>query len=100
MTATIDVTGPRTIYSYHVERDGQQHIIGLSNRKVFAVAAGGIPDGIKVDCAGRVYSGTGAGITVWDKTGSLLGIINAGKDCAQLVLVPRGKETELVMLCG
>lgn len=95
----MDSDGPRTIYKFHVNRDEQQNIIGLSNRRVFAVAAEGIPDGIKVDCDGRVYAGTAGGVAVWDKNGQPLGIIGAGKACGQLVLVPRGQNTEIVMFC-
>lgn len=37
----------------------------LCNRRVFAAADCGIPDGIKVDEAGNVYTGTGEGVAVY-----------------------------------
>jgi gluconolactonase len=39
------------------------------------MAAKGIPDGIKCDMEGNVYSGCGDGINVWSPGGILLGII-------------------------
>ena len=39
------------------------------------MAANGIPDGIKCDSEGNVYSGCGDGINVWCSGGVLLGII-------------------------
>jgi len=35
----------------------------------------GIPDGIKCDLVGRVYSGCGDGLNVWNASGSLIGKI-------------------------
>ncbi|KAK9320933.1 hypothetical protein V1517DRAFT_354141 [Lipomyces orientalis] len=52
----------------------------LTNRRVFAFADCGAPDGIKVDVAGNVYSGCGDGVHVWNPCGTLIGKI----------LVPRG----------
>lgn len=37
----------------------------LCNRRVFAAADCGIPDGIKVDEAGNVYTGTGEGVAIY-----------------------------------
>ena len=45
----------------------------LTNRRVFAMADVGIPDGIKCDMDGNVYSGCGDGINVWSPGGVLLG---------------------------
>lgn len=39
------------------------------------MAANGIPDGIKCDMEGNVYSGCGDGINVWSSGGVLLGIV-------------------------
>jgi len=47
----------------------------LANRRLFAFVADGIPDGIKTDTAGNVYSGTGDGLSVWGSGGVLLGKI-------------------------
>lgn len=45
------------------------------NRRLFAMANTGIPDGIKCDLDGNVYSGCGDGINVWSPGGVLLGLI-------------------------
>lgn len=52
----------------------------LTNRRVFAMADQGIPDGIKCDLNGNVYSGCGDGINIWSPGGVLLGriLINGG----------------------
>lgn len=55
-----------------VERHGQPF---LTNRRLFALADTGIPDGIKCDTTGNVYSGCGDGINVWSEGGVLLGKI-------------------------
>lgn len=47
----------------------------LTNRRLFAFADRGIPDGIKVDMQGNVYSGCGDGLNVWSPGGVLLGRI-------------------------
>lgn len=39
------------------------------------MADNGIPDGIKCDTKGNVYSGCGNGLHVWSPGGTLLGII-------------------------
>ena len=47
----------------------------LTNRRLFAMADTGIPDGIKCDVQGNVYSGCGDGINIWSPGGVLLGKI-------------------------
>ncbi|GAA5918877.1 hypothetical protein JCM6882_009347 [Rhodosporidiobolus microsporus] len=80
---------PGTIYVYDVvrarpgERDPRTGRVvdltavqpRLENRRVFAYVDCGIPDGIKCDKEGNVYSGTGEGVSVWNPTGTLLGKI-------------------------
>ncbi|GAA6023406.1 hypothetical protein JCM10207_002536 [Rhodosporidiobolus poonsookiae] len=79
---------PGTIYVYDVvrarpgEKDAQGREVDLTavqprlaNRRVFAYVDSGIPDGIKTDKEGNVYSGTGEGVSVWNPTGTLLGKI-------------------------
>jgi gluconolactonase len=68
-----DLTRPATIYAYDVvHRSGEPF---LENRRVFAYACDGIPDGIKCDVHGNVYSGCGDGVEVWNAGGTLLGKI-------------------------
>jgi gluconolactonase len=45
------------------------------NRRVFAFADEGWPDGIKCDVYGNVYSGCGDGVEVWNSGGTLIGKI-------------------------
>lgn len=47
----------------------------LVNRRLFALADGLIPDGIKCDSLGNVYSGCADGIAIWSPGGVLLGKI-------------------------
>lgn len=63
-------TASKTIYAYDVTTDG-----ALVNKRTFAMPGTGIPDGIKTDKAGNVYSGCGDGVNVWSKEGVLLGKI-------------------------
>ncbi|OKL58147.1 hypothetical protein UA08_06447 [Talaromyces atroroseus] len=50
----------------------------LANRRLFAMTESGIPDGIKCDMEGNVYSGCGDGVHVWSPGGVLLGKIMVG----------------------
>lgn len=64
---------PATIYAYDInERAGVPFLV---NRRVFAYAAVGFPDGIKCDLQGNVYSGCGDGVEVWNPAGTLIGRI-------------------------
>lgn len=49
----------------------------LRNGRLFAVVSPGIPDGIKVDSAGRVYSSSSSGVQVFNPFGALIGEIVA-----------------------
>lgn len=49
----------------------------LRGDRLFAVVTPGIPDGLKVDAAGRVYSSSLTGVQVFDADGKLLGEILA-----------------------
>jgi gluconolactonase len=44
----------------------------LANRRLFAMADVGIPDGIKCDTEGNVFSGCGDGLNIWSPGGVLL----------------------------
>jgi gluconolactonase len=47
----------------------------LSGERLFAVVSPGFPDGLKVDCEGRVYASSFSGVQVFDPDGDLLGEI-------------------------
>ncbi|KAH7306510.1 hypothetical protein KP509_22G016200 [Ceratopteris richardii] len=74
---TVDLSKPHDINVFDVEGTT------LSNRRVFASVAVldgslpsiGVPDGIKVDTQGRVYTANQDGIQVFSPKGKLLGLI-------------------------
>ncbi|UDD57963.1 hypothetical protein AFCA_005435 [Aspergillus flavus] len=63
----------------------------LTNRRLFAMADKGIPDGIKCDLEGNVYSGCGDGINVWSPGGVLLGRILIDGGVANFCFGRRGE---------
>jgi gluconolactonase len=69
----------------------------LCNRRVFAMADNGFPDGIKCDTAGNVYSGCGDGLHVWSPGGVLIGKILIPGGVANFCF---GKKGEILMLNG
>jgi gluconolactonase len=76
-----DNAGPSHIYAFDIvngseeaPRLGVDAKPSLTNRRLFAFAPGRVPDGIKCDMSGNVYSGCGDGIEVWDKHGEPLGV--------------------------
>jgi gluconolactonase len=98
LLSSYDPLMPRSIYRFDVDRDESGKILTLSNRELFASSHSGIPDGIKIDCEGRVYTGVAGGVDVYTLDGQLLGKISVDYGVANFVLVPRGEQTELVML--
>jgi gluconolactonase len=50
---------------------GEGNVLGKG--EVFAVVTPGVPDGIRVDASGRLYSAAGDGIQVFDTKGKLIG---------------------------
>ncbi|CAG8365624.1 unnamed protein product [Penicillium salamii] len=70
---TVDGQRVASIYAFDVCKIHGEPF--LTNRRLFAMADHGIPDGIKCDLKGNVYSGCGDGINVWSPGGELLGRI-------------------------
>ncbi len=74
------IEGPNTYYAdlpHHIRAfdvAGGSHLV---NERLFTVVTPLIPDGLKVDSAGRVYSSSGTGVQVFDTTGKILGEILA-----------------------
>ncbi|KAF2849685.1 calcium-dependent phosphotriesterase [Plenodomus tracheiphilus IPT5] len=68
-----DFSRPSTIYAYTVLHSHGE--VFLSQKRVFAMADVGVPDGIKCDGWGNVYAGCGDGVNVWSPGGVLLGKI-------------------------
>jgi gluconolactonase len=56
----------------------------LSNGKLFAVIYQGVPDGIRCDADGRVYSSAGDGVQVFNPDGKLIGKILVPESPANL----------------
>lgn len=82
------ISGPANIYAFDISKDGKS----LVNRRLFAVANSGIPDGIHCDTDGNVYAscGNGDGVHVWNDQGVLLGkfLVEGGSN--NLEFVPGG----------
>lgn len=105
-----DLQRPATIYVFDVlypeakgkgkSMDGKEAGTQpfLRNRRTFAYATQGVPDGIKCDTKGNVYSGTGAGVEIWNVYGSLIGkiVVPGGQGVANFGF---GREGE-VFICG
>ena len=83
---------PATIYAFDICSISGG--VFLTNRRVFAYAAVGFPDGIKCDVFGNVYSGCGDGIEVWNPAGSLIGRILVDGGVANFCF---GKDGELFL---
>ncbi|KAF9463880.1 calcium-dependent phosphotriesterase [Collybia nuda] len=80
-------TEPATIYAFDV--DARTHV--FKNRRVFAYADTGIPDGLEVDLEGNVYAGCGDGVQVWNDVGTLLGKFFVGSTSANMVFAKDGR---------
>lgn len=63
----------------------------LINRRLFAMADTGVPDGIKCDTHGNVYSGCGDGVNIWSPGGVLLGKIVVDGGVANFCFGARGE---------
>jgi gluconolactonase len=65
----------------------------LGKGNVFAVIAPGVPDGIRVDVAGRLYSTAGDGVQVFDVKGKLIGRILTPAPAANCCFGGPGRKT-------
>lgn len=79
-----------TIYAFSVfwENETQPY---LTNRRVFAYADNGAPDGVKCDVFGNVYSGCGDGINIWNSGGMLIGKVLIEGGCANFCFGRNGE---------
>lgn len=68
---SLNPRNPASVYEFDVVDGGAR----LTGRRMFAYCDVGIPDGIKCDELGNVYSGCGDGVHVWDPLGTLIGKI-------------------------
>ncbi|KAF4626841.1 hypothetical protein G7Y89_g11312 [Cudoniella acicularis] len=70
-----DLIRPATIYAFDIIHPSSHSQPFLTNRRTFAFARQGVPDGIKCDTSGNVYSGCDDGVEVWNPAGELIGVI-------------------------
>ncbi|KAF7369082.1 SGL domain-containing protein [Mycena venus] len=80
-------TEPATIYAFDVDPKTQV----FKNRRIFAYADAGVPDGVQVDTEGNVYAGCGDGVQVWNDEGTLLGKFFLGTTSANMVFAGKGR---------
>ncbi|THH32201.1 hypothetical protein EUX98_g2002 [Antrodiella citrinella] len=83
----LDQTAPATIYAFDVDPKSQRFL----NRRVFAYADTGIPDGVQLDTNDNVYSGCGDGVQVWNSEGTLLGKFFLGSVSANMIFAGQGR---------
>ncbi|KAK0103273.1 hypothetical protein ONS95_005306 [Cadophora gregata] len=82
-----------TIYAFDiVTYSGQPFLI---NRRLFAYASSRVPDGIKCDMDGNVYSGCGDGVNIWSPGGVHLGTVEVQGGAANFCF---GRKGELFIL--
>jgi gluconolactonase len=68
-----DSGGPHHIRVFNVQKEGDAWT--LANGKIFCVIDKGVPDGIRCDERGNVWSSAGDGVHVFSPNGELLGKI-------------------------
>jgi gluconolactonase len=80
-------------YAFDIITRSSSHF--LANKRLFATVSSGIPDGIKCDLSGNVYSGCGDGLNVWSPGGSLIGKVVCPGGVANFCFTKKG---ELMLL--
>ena len=88
---------PHAIYAYDVDTDEEGRFLGISNKRMFHTSYIGIPDGIKVDNAGNVYTGVGNGVDVVAPDGTLIGSFNFPLGVANLAFGGKDMDTLYMM---
>lgn len=78
-----NLTRPGTIYAFDVNDQKT-----LSNRRTFAYADNGFPDGIHTDMDGNVWAACGDGVHVWSEAGDFLGKIWVGVESNNFAFLP------------
>ena len=68
----------------------------LMNKRLFAFCDRGVPDGIKCDTSGNVYSGCGDGVHVWSQSAELIGKIRLPQGHCSNFCFGRGGEMFLL----
>jgi gluconolactonase len=83
-----DSGAPHHIKVYDVQTDGT-----VANGRVFCVIDKGVPDGIRCDEAGRVFSSAGDGVQIFSVNGELIGKILVPECPANLAFGGRDGHT-------
>jgi gluconolactonase len=99
-----NLSSPASVYSFDVAKDGT-----FGNRKTFAYVPSGIPDGllhlsihqtsdpltmmigVHTDSKGRIYTGAGDGVWVYNTSGKLIGKIYTGTTAANFQFTGKGR---------
>lgn len=89
----LNAEGPREIRAFDVV-DSRR----LTRERRFARLDHGIPDGLTVDTAGRVYAATADGAAIWSPAGEPLGIIPTPLTCGNLEF--GGRDGRTLFLCA
>ena len=96
-SAGFQANEPHAIYAYDVDTDEQGNFLDISNKRMFHTSYMGIPDGIKVDNSGNVYTGVGNGVDVVSPSGTLIGSFNFPKGVANLAFGGKDMNTLYMM---
>ncbi len=91
--AALNGEGPRAIHAFDVV-DGRR----LARGRRFARLDHGIPDGLAVDTAGRVYAATADGAAIWSVGGEPLATIPTPVTCGNLAF--GGRDGRTLFLCA
>jgi gluconolactonase len=78
---------------YDVQKNGT-----LANSRVFCVIDNGLPDGIRCDAKGRVFSSAGDGVQIFASSGELIGKIFVPESPANLAF--GGKDHKTLFICA
>jgi gluconolactonase len=79
---------PHDIKVYDVQKDGT-----IANGRVFCVIDKGVPDGIRCDADGRVFSSAGDGVQIFNTNGELIGKILVPESPANLCFGGKNHKT-------
>ena len=91
--AALNGEGPREIRAFDVV-DG----VRLTRERRFARLDHGIPDGLTIDAAGRLYAATADGAAIWSPAGEPLGLIATPVTCGNLAF--GGRDGRTLFLCA
>ena len=80
----VNMTRPATIYAFTID----EHHKAVRERRVFAYADVGLPDGVHTDTKGNVWASCGDGVHIWNPAGILLGKIWIGRESNNFAFLP------------